>query len=524
MKFNPLMLVAVSATAALGCIGLDESEETSDSEEVSSVQQREILACANVNPSVPPSAIKFDREMVINNVKIVDDPCRTKWTTGAASGCGTSWGAWTFGRLMTTMSGATDVASSTATQFVAKWLKTWMTIQTPTANDSPSVNSRPSIQEALIGPWLADSSCPPNATLDTCALDLKKAPFRLLAIVNRIDMSGSAQYGAAQSPGEFRLVFGALGKDVQAGINSGATLQSTVILEYKFPSTRSALSWANLLHQLSAIDPSTSTPLFAQTLQSVSDLIIGPGAQPGAANAGSSIGQVRTNEIVYDFNMGSGPTGNFAGVDPSLANWEMRQFKLASTSGTGVQLIQAPVDQTPPTSANNSSPLKNFVIANRTALLSGSAVLPTTLIGGSSLSPLGINAIVWMSPNPLTAGTAPELNNNSRALARHNFGFATCNGCHYAETANQNGLFHIAPREDSTESTLSSFLTAGGGMDPLATSNNSTPINQVKVTDPTGLGVPTPYNEPWRRACEIRRILAGATVALSTATGHVSVP
>ena len=510
MKLNQLMLVAVTVTSALGCGDSGTGEDAS--EDVGSVQQREILACSNANPDVPTSAIKFDREMVIKNINIVNDACRTGWS---AAGCGSSLGAWTFGKLMTTMSGSTDVNSATAKQFVANWLKLSLTTQTATSNGSPSVAPRPSMQEALIAPWLAASSCPAGATLDTCSLDLTRAPFRLLAIVNRIDMSGGQQYGT-QSPGEFRMVFGALGKDVQGGIASGAPLQSTVILEYKFPTTRLASQWASLLHQLSAIDPSTSSASFAQTLQSVSDLIVGPGAQPGASNNGSSIGQIRTNEVVYDFHMGSDPN-----ADPGQATWEMRQFRLASPSGTGVQLILAPVDQTPPTSANNTLPIRNFVINNQAALLSGSAVLPATLLGGSSISPSGVSATIWESPNPLTTTTAPSLTAFERALGRHNFGFATCNGCHYAATASQKSLFHIAPRDALTESTLSNFLSVGGGSDPLATINNAVPTTQFKVPDPINAGRTFVYNEPWRRACEIRRILRGVTTALSTPTGHM---
>jgi hypothetical protein len=100
---------------------------------------------------------------------------------------------------------------------------------------------------------------------------------------------------------------------------------------------------------------------------------------------------------------------------------------------------------------------------------------------------------------------------SERNTARHHFGFGTCNGCHYIETSNQLGFFHIAPREPNTVAGMSSFLSVNGAADPLASADNINPTNYQTVNNPGGGSTIFKYNEPWRRACEIRRILTGSS-------------
>ena len=137
--------------------------------------------------------------------------------------------------------------------------------------------------------------------------------------------------------------------------------------------------------------------------------------------------------------------------------------------------------------------------------------MPASLLGGSSLSLQGNSAVLWEQPNPVVTG-----NVEWDASIRHAFGFATCNGCHYLETLNQNQQFHIAPRPPGIPANLSPFLMIG-----LDSTNNDLPLYYYDVDDQDlNTGVVFHYNEPWRRACEIRRVLTGDPFAFTSATGH----
>src|SRR5262249_59164334 len=80
------------------------------------------------------------------------------------------------------------------------WLQTWQANQTINTFNVPA---RPNINTQIIQPWLAASG--------GASLDLGIAPFRLLAIVNRLDLrTGSGGYGGStRNAGELRVVFGA---------------------------------------------------------------------------------------------------------------------------------------------------------------------------------------------------------------------------------------------------------------------------------------------------------------------------
>ncbi len=466
---------------------------------VGSTQQFVVPACPFPVPSV---VIDKDREMIIRSRMVVDDPCRTTWNAACPAA---RRARWTFGRLMTVMSGVTDETNPVARQFVGSWLSYWLSNQTVGLDPVP-VAKRDNLKTALLNRWLQDSGCALGSDPAVCPLDLTAAPFRLLAIVNRIDMAGFDYTTGGTGPGELRFVFGAYNKA------TGAPVNAAVILEYHFPSTRSAMDWGSAFHALSGVALSdtpptgTGTSPFADQLQAITDLVVEPNAQPGNPNNGSSIGQVRTNENAFDTKTGFNKT------------WEFRQFALPCASGL-CKLAQVAVSQTPPTSANNTAPIASFLIDNQGAISTSHQVVPPSLLGGSSLSLAGNSAVLWNYPNPVSTS---DLEWN--ATIRHNFGFGTCNGCHYLETANQNQQFHVAPRTATNPANLSPFLAIS-----LDSTDGNLPLYYFDVADPdadatdnAGYPMMFHYNEPWRRACEIRRVLTGSTIAFTTATGHGS--
>ena len=240
-----------------------------------------------------PCTIKPRRELAIRDVSVVDDPVRT--------GPG---GAWSFGRLMENMA----PTPADAPAMVEGMLSSFLSQQTVNSFTLPA---RPGVQRVL------DSLRGPNGQLD-----LSRSAFRLLAIVNRIDLHDSDGVSATTA-GEGRFVFGFA--------PFGQTLQATLIIEYSIPagSPADVLDLANAWHALRAL--TFGSPEYNAALQAVTERFTARNAAPGRPN-GSALGQIRTNDFF---------TFSFA--------WEFREFHLDATSGL---LVPAPVAQTPDRSFN----------------------------------------------------------------------------------------------------------------------------------------------------------------------------
>jgi hypothetical protein len=348
-----------------------------------------------------PITIDAESELLIRDVSVVEDPVRSRWTGGSIN---PSDGAWSFGRLMTNMAGSNDPE-----QFVRTWLQEWTA---PRTVNGLLVPPRP-MDALVIGPWLAASG--------GARLDLTQAPFRLLAIVNRIDLRDLSRGSA----GEGRFVFGVLG----AG---GQPLQFTVILEYNLPASTPAdvRRWADDFHALGSLP--RGSPAYNQALQAITDRFAGRNVAPFRPN-GSSINQVRSNEIAL------GPV------------WELREFRLDLAG----QLRSSPTALTPDLSFNNTPTLAAFINANTAALLDETHTVPTALNGapflaGSAITPGGL---FWDSPGIIDAE------------ARFRFSINTCNGCHAGETGTR--FLHVSPRPAGIQAELSSFLTGKIQLDPV---------------------------------------------------------
>ena len=143
--------------------------------------------------------VRPNKELFITDVSVVDDCYRTTWTGPCltpASPTATR-GAWTVGKLLEGIFGTTNAA--TLSSQTTAWLNQWATLKT--INGDP-VPARTAVQSQIIAPWLAASG--------GVTLDMKKAPFRLLAIVARLDLRQNAGYTGGRSAGEGRFVFGLL--------------------------------------------------------------------------------------------------------------------------------------------------------------------------------------------------------------------------------------------------------------------------------------------------------------------------
>jgi hypothetical protein len=465
---------------AIAVVSLGSCVQEVGGETIAGRSEALVTDCDYLNPAIhPPLAtpVVFEKELVITHLSVVEDPCRTTWFPTIACSSSTT-GVWTFGALMRNMAGTVPWA-----QFVNEWVHTF--------EEKVDVNTftlmpRPDIRPLIIDPWLVASGCPSGAPLTgpgACLLDPKRAPFRLLAIVNRIDLSGPVP---SPENGEARFVFGWLDRPVVPGGPPPSPLQATVIFEFGLPTSADAFTWERRWHGLSGTAlPSSS---FNAQLQRITDITTNPGAEPGALNLGSAINQVRTNEI--DFDPGAG--------------WQLREFTLEDVGGgpAACLLTNTTVKQTPDATTNGSVDLDSWMVANEPDIANVIHVVPLTFPSGNA-------ALGGASPSPFlwedTTGTIAP-------MSRHLFGFATCGGCHFGETNTR--FLHVEPRAAGSTSLLSEFLAI-----PTTPGPGGTPLFFQGFVDPAGTGMGLRYNEPWRRMCEATRLLHGDPIPFTKANG-----
>ena len=110
-----------------------------------------------------------NKELMITDLSVVED--------GRATAAG---GPWTFGGLITAMAGPTPPGA-----FVKQWLLQWDANQSV---NTFTVARRQTIRSLVIDPWKARDG-QAGAPDPAWTPNLANAPFRLLAIVNRLDLS-----------------------------------------------------------------------------------------------------------------------------------------------------------------------------------------------------------------------------------------------------------------------------------------------------------------------------------------------
>lgn len=474
------MKQSLSALAFTGLVLTGCAESNSTEPLVTTGEQAVITQCPWLDPLDPNfytgPTVDYARELMITHVSVVDNPCRTTWS-GSCGGGGTP-GAWTFGELMNRMAG-----TGSPQVLVAEWLHQW---EIPIVVNGFAIPPRPNIRPLVIDPWLVASGCPSGAPIvgaGACLLDLKRAPFRLLAISNRTDLACAGYKGIGD--GEARFVFGVIDK-------SGNPRRAAIIFEYKLPPQRGGTpytveDWQNDWHPLSSM--AMGSPAYLNHLEKLLNDITAPGVWPGGPNNGTAIGQVRTNEL--DFGSG-GP-------------WKLRETNLQlGAGGPSAQLLLAnTTSEAPHDSFNMTGPLDSWLVANAPTLATFTQpALPPAWLGGESSAALPAPSPIWRHSTP--GAIAP--------IERHHFAFNTCNGCHLQET--NTPFLHVGNRAAGTPSVLSPFLST-----PVTTAGGGLPSAALSITDPAGTGATFRYNEPWRRVCEASRMLQGNKTCWSRGNG-----
>lgn len=371
-------------------------------------------------PPPPACTVATARELMVTSLGVLDDPLRATWVTDPAVDPRAA--SWTFGRLMLKAAGPNN-----AQLMVRTLLDTWTVDQTV---NGQTVAARPKMATKLTNPWLAASG---GATLD-----LKKAPFLLSAIVNRMDLQDLSR----NSAGEARLVFTML-----TSATNGLSLPGTVILEYNLFATDQAgiNQWAADWHALGAL--TLGSTAYNDALGAIVDRFTATG----------QLLRLRTNEIAFDPASESG----VAQVE------EFREFHL---NPAGSLFEMSPVGLTPANSLDRTAALADYVNQNEGAILTGTHSVPLSFEG----APFQGGA-VFGPPNQEGATAergywkaAGILNND----ARQQFSLNTCNGCHNLPETGTDAV-HIFRGKNRTNkaasaATLSGFLTGITVADPVS--------------------------------------------------------
>lgn len=422
--------------------------------------------------AILPPLFTPSKTLAITALPVVADPTRTfdMCDKDGDGNQGNVNGAWSFKTLMANManSGATGIS---AQQFVHNWLRNWMT---NTSANAFNIGARTNIQNFFPG-WDG---------VNAATLNLNALPFRLLGIVNRMDLGKGTFYGSTGQPGETRLVFGL----VRPGSCNLSAM--TVIFEYGDPVGNCTVQKTRANNWISLSGLAFPSPAYNAALQSITDTVTTAGVALTKPN-GSAINQVRSNEIAL-----AGP-------------WQLREFRLLTPNSS---LVPDTIKQTPNNDVLNPNPLisKNgtadlaqFMELNANAILCEQHVVPlqfpvgTTFRGAHVTYGLGAfwNAATNQAVLPTVFPSCHKANATFlptpspaqiQSEVRHKFSLNTCDDCHSGETQTQ--FTHVDPL--SVPSSLSSFMTGIGS----------------NVSDPAGSGIVRNFNDLQRRGQVLQSI------------------
>jgi hypothetical protein len=387
----------------------------------------------------------------------------------------------------------THIASNAAlSTFVKNWLNKWSTTQ---IINGDSVKSR--LVGNILNAWLTQSQ---NGGAPSGQLDMRFAPFKLVAIVNRFDLRDGVRNGIPGSPcGEGRFLFCVIKNDCSRAVQMG------VIFEYGInkPGTCDGRkAWAQQWVNLKKFAVGSTS--YNDALQTITDKFTKCGTNPSKPHQ-SSLDQLRTNEVALSSN-------------PKI--WELRQFVL---DGTTDNLKLEPVGQTPADKYNakkvnaDVQGMVDYVNKNAPDIKNETNVVPLTwngapFLGGSSRvldSPTGQPPKVYFwngtdSTNASTFIKSPD--------ARFFFSFNTCSGCHGGET--QTHFTHVDPVFFGTEATLSGFLTGKAGSGNAIDFDKKPANDTMAVKDPalrpTGAPRIRNFNDIKRRAQDLLKVTSTA--------------
>ncbi|WP_422380744.1 hypothetical protein [Marinicellulosiphila megalodicopiae] len=400
-----------------------------------------------------PGVVNEENALIINDVDVIADPA---FTYDACNSDGTGNdinpnAPWSFKTLMSQLNASSNTGL-TDQEFIVNWLENWL--QTNSVNGF-SIAARKGVVE-----YFKDATGNAfSANQDLTNIDIDQLPFRLLAIVNRIDLSKSTAYGQSGQPGEIRFVFGLLNMDQQGGCQSIGLNKLTVIFEYADTAdvcteiNARANQWIDLDNIAGINGQNRNTLAFKNALKDITDDV--------TINGATQLNQLRTNDFAFDGKNVFSP-------------WQLKEFVIDPNTGliTPDTIKQNP---DPALFRNGSNLMADYLEQNAGDILCEAHVVPEQYsFQGQSHNFLGAFADytvgnMWnapINPNNLpsnfpschdTSVTAMASWVNQSALmqseVRHKFSLNTCDDCHSGET--DTNFVHVDP----VSRQLSGFLT-----------------------------------------------------------------
>jgi hypothetical protein len=454
--------------------------------------------------------------IMITNVGVVEDSTRT-WNYCTQKG--NVRGPWTFGTLMRELASKTPTQKASDSElsvYVKNWLANWSTSQT--INGDP-VPARTLVDSIILAPWLAKSR---NAGAPAGQLDMRFAPFKLMAIVNRYDSRNVSPFAGPffSGFGEGRFVFCLI------DANCGGPLQFTTIFEYRIhiPNTTNAnacstrLAWAQQWVNLKNFRLGSAA--YNVALQNITDQFSKCGTNTGRPNQ-SSLNALRTNEIALVL---PGPT--------NPKRWEFREFTLDNSTGNVGNLKETTIGQTPADKYNvqvvnaDVQRMVNYVNQNQSIILNIRDTVPLTFDGVPFLAgATRVNGAATGQPPGAYHWDGTGSGNTSTFITddktRYFFSLGTCVGCHAGET--QTAFTQINPVFFGREAKLSGFLSGTPGSGGAVEFDNDSSNGLMAVKDaamrPSTNPTVRSFNDIDRRARDLLSFVStscGTTLAISS--------
>lgn len=427
----------------------------------------------------------------ITDLKVVEDSTRT-WNPCTQTG--NIDGPWSFKTLMKNLASvdAQHMASDSALSvFVKGWLNSWSVDK---VINGDTVKARTLVKTKILNPWLQKSQ---NAGAPAGQLDMRFAPFKLTAILNRFDLR-ERDFAQGLNAGEARFIF--------CLVNSSCTDKEdfTMILEYKSP----------------VINNCDSIRVWAQRWFDLKNYTVGS-AQYNAA----------LNVITDKFSL-VGPSvldalrSNDRALSPSPTKTEFRQYSLTGTSVKRLTLTT--ISLTPQDKYNAQQDnadvqlMVGWINDNRAAIKKDNYTLPVFFVdsltgdtipfqaGKTTIldTPVGHPTIAYHWDGVETRGSKSFVRNTA---TRHTFSLNICTGCHAGET--QTFFFHVEPVFFGSETVLSGFLTGNPQTQAIPFDVDGNPANDsMMVEDAAGRPQIDPlvyfFNDILRRARDLKDFIA----------------
>jgi len=455
--------------------------------------KNEPVSIANLAPAGSVKLIDKVKQncIFLTDISVVEDPVRT-WN--CCSQTGNVDGPWTFKALMKNLATQTPdqpASDQTLSDFVKNWLNSWAAQK---IINEDTVPARTLVNDKILNPWLAKSLAAGNPS---GFLDMRFAPFKLTAIVNRFDLRERASGIPA---GEGRMIFCLINSDCTAAENF------TLIFEYGInkPDVCDSLkNWATQWFNLKNFTLGSTEYLSA--LQAITDQFTLCGTSPNRTHQ-SSIDAVRTNEVALASSDATHPP-----------RWEFREFGL---NGNVHALVQKVVSQIPADKYNvqveNADVIRmvKFINENSAGIDIDAYDVPNIYDGFAFLG--GHSQIL---DTPVGLPTKPYhwdgIENNKSAafvsttLTRHIFSRNACTGCHAGEV--QTFFTHVDPVFFGTPATLSGFLTGKAGRGGAVDSDGDPTNGKFKVKDAAARGSTTTdrfhiFQDIQRRAQDLKQV------------------